>query len=126
MKTRRKRRKCEKCTVNWEKLKITENKEIFRKCVNKKIQTRKDEKDNVTNWDWRANILTSVAEEVCGLEENNTKQWFNGREDEINQMQQEINRGRNLVGTRRAESSKEQTEESAREGTEVVVQLIEE
>ena len=31
-----------------------------------------------------------MAEEVCSLEEKNTKPWFNGRENEINQMQQEI------------------------------------
>ena len=64
--------------VNWEKPKITDNKEIFRERVYKGIHIRKDKKkENVANWDWIANILTSVAEEVCGLEENNTKPWFN-------------------------------------------------
>ena len=41
--------------VNWEKLKITENNDIFRKCVNQEIHTKKDE-ENVTNWDWIVNI----------------------------------------------------------------------
>ena len=77
--------------VNWLNLKITENKEIFRERVNQKIHTRKDEKkESVTNWDWIVNILTSVVEEVCGLEENITKPFFKGRGNEINQMQQEI------------------------------------
>ena len=39
-----------------------------------------EKKENVTNWDWIAYILTSVAVEVCGLEENYTKPWVNGRE----------------------------------------------
>ena len=77
--------------VTWEKLKITENKEIIRERVNQEMHTRKDEKkENVTNWDWIANIVKSVAEEVCGLEENNTKPWFSRRENEINQFPQEI------------------------------------
>ena len=74
-----------------------------------------------------------MAEEIGGYEKNSTKSWFNGREDEINQMQYEItswmerrnralerrrarvggNRGRNSAGKRRGESSKEQTEEES-------------
>ena len=83
----------ESVKVNWEKQKITENKEIFRERVYQGIHIRKDKKkENVANWDRIANILTSVAEEVCAwnLEEDNTKPWFNWRENEINQMQQEI------------------------------------
>ena len=64
--------------VNWEKLKITDNKEIFRERVYQGLHTREDKKkENVANWYSIANILISVAEEVCSLEENNTKPWFN-------------------------------------------------
>ena len=63
--------------VNWEKPKIIDNKEIFKR-VYQGIHIRKDKKkENVANWDRIANILPSVAEEVCDLEENNTKPWFN-------------------------------------------------
>ena len=52
-------KKCEKSKLG-KKLKITENKDIFRECVNQEIHTRKDEK-NVINLEWIANILTSVV-----------------------------------------------------------------
>ena len=65
--------------INWKN--ITEN-GIFRESVNQEIHTIKDKKKkNVTNWDWIANILSSVAEEQWCLEENNTKPWFNGRDN---------------------------------------------
>ena len=58
----------------WEKLKVTDNKKIFRDRVYQGLHIRKDKKkENVANWGRIANILTSVAEELCGLEENNTK-----------------------------------------------------
>ena len=60
--------------VNRENQKVTDNKDIFRERVYQGLHIRKDKKkENVANWGRIANILTSVAEEVCGLEENNTK-----------------------------------------------------
>ena len=51
---------------------------VFRERVYQGLHMRKDKKkENVANWNRIANILTSVAEEVYGMEENNTKPWFN-------------------------------------------------
>ena len=78
--------------VNWENKRSQKIRRYLER-VYQGIHIRKDKKkENIANWDRIANILTSVAEEVFAwnLEENNTKPWFNWRENEISQMQQEI------------------------------------
>ena len=104
--------------IIWEKLRDPETARIYREKVQEIIENRDNGDNNdqnnentVTNWDEIAEIVTTAAKEVCGVQEKEIENpWMIGRDVQIQEMRTRINAAltlRNDLIVRRGEGEED-------------------